>query len=121
MEFKERQTIYMQIAEYFYENILSEKWLADEKIPSVRQMAIDLEVNPNTVMRSYSYLQDEGIIVNQRGIGYFVAPKAKEIVYGIKKNSFINHDLPIIFKTMESLDIDCKEIDRLYGVWKINK
>ena len=44
MEFRDKQAIYMQIADYFGDNILQEQWKADEKVPSVRQLAVDAEV-----------------------------------------------------------------------------
>ena len=56
MEFRDNEAIYLQIAAYVSENILLGKWPAEEKIPSVRDMAVELEVNPNTVMRSYEFL-----------------------------------------------------------------
>ena len=73
MEFKENQAIYLQIANRFFENILKKKWDSGDKIPSIRDMAVEFEVNPNTTMRTFNYLQDKGIIYNKRGIGYFLA------------------------------------------------
>ena len=73
MEFRETQSIYLQIADYVCEKILLKEWPPGERIPSVRELAIQLEVNPNTVMRTYEFLQNESIIFNQRGIGFFAA------------------------------------------------
>ncbi|HKM07759.1 MAG TPA: GntR family transcriptional regulator, partial [Sphaerochaeta sp.] len=73
MQFNNRSPIYMQIAQYIYDLILNASWVEEERIPSVRDMAMQLEVNPNTVIRTYSMLQEEGILENQRGIGYFTA------------------------------------------------
>jgi GntR family transcriptional regulator len=72
MEFGDNNAIYLQIADHFCENILLQKWNPGDRIPSVREMAVSIEVNPNTVMRTFNYLQDKGIIFNKRGIGYFV-------------------------------------------------
>ena len=105
MEFRERQAIYLQIGDHICENILRKKWKAGEKIPSVREMSVSIEVNPNTVMRTYSYLQDMGIIYNKRGIGYFVADKAYEKTQELKKKNFINRELPFVFKTMDLLHL----------------
>ena len=82
MEFKDTQTIYLQIADHFCENILRKKWNPGDRIPSVREMAVNIEVNPNTVMRTFNYLQDKGIIFNKRGIGYFVSDGEKCRVEG---------------------------------------
>ena len=118
MEFREKQAIYMQIADYFSSNILSEKWKSDEKVPSIRQLAVKLEVNPNTVSRSYTYLQDSGIIYNKRGIGYFVSALAKEILLETMKKKFIENELPEIFKNMMLLNFEMKEIEQLFVEWK---
>ncbi len=67
----------MQIAEYIHDLILSNVWEDGQRIPSVRDMAMELEVNPNTVIRTYSLLQEEGTLENQRGIGYFTVKDAR--------------------------------------------
>jgi GntR family transcriptional regulator len=59
MEFKDNEPIYLQIAAYVCDNILMEKWPPEQKIPSVRDLAIEMEVNPNTVMRSYECIQQK--------------------------------------------------------------
>jgi len=73
MEFRENEAIYLQIADLVGSNVLLRKWKPEEKIPSVRDLAIELQVNLNTVMRSYEYLENLGVIYNKRGIGFFVA------------------------------------------------
>ncbi len=110
MEFKDKKAIYLQIANLFCENILQKRWVADEKIPSVREMAVELEVNPNTAMRTYSYLQDLGIIYNKRGIGYFVAHNGFEITQKLIKKQFVEEDLPAFFKTLKMLNMSVNEI-----------
>lgn len=114
MEFREDQAIYLQIADYICENILIREWQKDQKIPSVREMAIEIEVNPNTVMRAYAYLQELGIIYNRRGIGYFVAPDAFRKTKSIKKEEFTSRELPKIFRQMELLNIEFDELKTYY-------
>ena len=114
MEFKEKQAIYLQIGEYICENILRKLWKEGEKIPSIREMAISIEVNPNTVMRTYNYLQDMGIIFNKRGIGYFIADRSYEKTRELKKKNFINRELPHFFKTMDLLKITLDDLKELY-------
>ncbi len=113
MEFKDKKAIYLQIAALFCENILQKKWKADEKIPSIREMAVELEVNPNTTMRTYAYLQDLGIIFNKRGIGYFVANNGFEITQKLIKKQFIEDELPAFFKTLKILNMSVNEIIKL--------
>jgi GntR family transcriptional regulator len=118
MEFRESQAIYLQIADLFCENILLKKWMTDEKIPSVREIAVEVEVNPNTAMRTYTYLQDKGIIYNKRGIGYFVAEDGYNKSLDLKKEKFYNQELPLFFKTIELLGISIEEVGKLYATKK---
>jgi DNA-binding transcriptional regulator YhcF (GntR family) len=73
-----------------------------------------MEVNPNTVMRTYTYLQEMGIIYNKRGIGYFVSDNALENVLNMKKTGFIQKDLPSLFKAMDLLEIDFDDLKVYY-------
>ncbi len=114
MNFRNDKAIYLQLADYFYENILTHSFKPDERIPSVRDLAIDTEVNPNTVMRTYKHLQDNNIIYNKRGIGYFVSDDAYKITHEMKKEEFINEQLPEFFKTLSYLNIKFSEIEQLY-------
>lgn len=118
MEFRNDKSIYLQIAEHFYRQILLEHWKSDDKVPSVRQLAVDLEVNPNTVMRTYTHLQDQNIIYNQRGIGFFVTGEAFDLVRNIVKEQFLNRDLPPVFETMDLLGMHCRELENQYHQWK---
>lgn len=71
MNFKESKAIYLQIADRICDEILLGQYQEEERIPSVREYAAMVEVNANTAMRSFDYLQSQDIIYNKRGIGYF--------------------------------------------------
>lgn len=114
MEFKDHQAIYLQIADLFCEHILLKKWKAGERIPSMREMAVNLEVNPNTMVRTYAYLQERGILINRRGVGYFVAEEGFEKTRVLLKEGFIKHELPEIFKAMELLNLSLEDIKFYY-------
>lgn len=114
MEFIENQPIYMQIADNFCENILLQRWKPNERIPSVRDIAVAMEVNPNTAMRAFEYLQNKDIIYNKRGIGYFVADEGLQKALELKRAEFIEKDLPIVMKTMKLLDITCEDMEKIY-------
>ncbi|HBG53943.1 MAG TPA: GntR family transcriptional regulator [Rikenellaceae bacterium] len=115
MEFKDNQAIYLQIAESLCERILSGKWKAEERIPSVRELGTTLGVNPNTVARTYDYLQQKEIIYNKRGIGYFVAPGAGQVILTTLKEQFLQEELPVFFKRIDLLSIPFKEIQDHYN------
>ncbi len=116
MEFSSTQPIYLQIVNWVLEQILSENWKAGEKVMSVRELAVHFEVNANTVMRSYDYLQNNQILMNKRGIGFFVAENAVEIIKTLRKKQFMDEEVPVFFKHLRLLDIDIKEIINLYNV-----
>ena len=80
MNFKDNKAIYLQIADRIGNDILNGHLTVDGKIPSVREMASMIEVNANTVARTYEYLQQSGIIYTKRGLGYFVSPDARSII-----------------------------------------
>jgi len=114
MNFSENQSIYIQITEFAEEQILLKRWKKEEKIPSVRDLAAELQVNPNTVMRAYDYLQQAGIITNRRGIGNHVASDAGEKILAVRKEKFMLSELPVFFKNMHLLGIGFDELKGLY-------
>ncbi|AKL94019.1 transcriptional regulator GntR family [Clostridium aceticum] len=74
LDFKDRRPLYEQIKEKIKLLIIQGVLKADEKIPSVRELALSLTINPNTIQKSYKDLEVEGFIYSVRGKGNFVAP-----------------------------------------------
>ena len=118
MQFRESIAIYLQIADYVCERILLKQWKSGERIPAVRELAVQLEVNPNTVMRTYEFLQGQEIIYNQRGIGYFVSPDAVKHAAQYRKSEFIEKELPTIFRNIYMLGMDLDELKPRYEKFK---
>ena len=110
MEFDNNKSIYLQICDAICERILSGDLKPDARIPSVREYGAEIGVNPNTIMRSYEKLTNEGIIYNRRGIGYFISPQAREIVLKALKKDFLENELPHIIRKMNLLEISPKDI-----------
>lgn len=79
MNYDGNRPIYQQIIEQVEHWIASDYWQQNEKVPSVRQLAEDLEVNPTTIQRAYSILEQQEILISQRGIGKFVTNKIDKI------------------------------------------
>ncbi len=115
MQFSGSQSIYLQISDYICENILQKTWEEGDRIPSIREMAVSVEVNPNTVMRSYAHLQDQGIIENRRGIGYFVSDGGYEETRRMKTTEFVEQELPRIFRIMQLINMSVEELSREYA------
>lgn len=114
MDFKEKKAIYLQIAEHLADQILLGSYNEGEKVRSVREMAVHAEVNPNTVMRAYEYLQRNEIIDTQRGKGYFVREGAKKQILSLKKEAFVKDELPYFFKNIYLLELDFEELKAQY-------
>ncbi|MDJ1483287.1 GntR family transcriptional regulator [Cytophagaceae bacterium YF14B1] len=118
MEFREQQAIYVQIADYICENILLKKWLPNDRILSIRELAVELQVNPNTVTRAYDFLQSRDIIQNKRGIGYFVNEDAEQAILIYRKEQFVQHELPVLFRNMYLLNIEVEELEVQFEKYK---
>lgn len=114
MNFKETKAIYLQIADRICDEILLEQYKEEERIPSVREYAAIVEVNANTAMRSFDYLQARDIIYNKRGIGYFVSSGAKKLILSLRRETFLKEDLEYFFKQLYTLDISLDEIAGMY-------
>ncbi|MEO6355539.1 MAG: GntR family transcriptional regulator [Ferruginibacter sp.] len=114
MDFKENPAIYIQIAEYVCEQILLKKWNLGEKIISIRELAVAMEVNPNTVQRAYDFLQQKEIITNKRGVGYFTEEDAMERILSFRREQFMENELPVFMRNIYLLKIDFKEIKMLF-------
>ncbi len=115
MDFNEKQIIYLQIADYVNDHILLGEWKEEDKIPSVRDLAVTLQVNPNTVMRAYDFLQQKEIIYNKRGLGNYVSSEAGTRIASLRREQFLVTELPPVFRTIYMLGITFEELKRLYN------
>lgn len=80
VDLKNRKPIYEQIVENFRRLIISQQFAAESKVPSVREMAKNLSVNPNTVQKAYRELENQGLFYTVLGQGSFVAPVPEDIL-----------------------------------------
>lgn len=111
MEFEDQKAIYLQIADWMEEQILTQKW--QDRIPAIREVATDFKVNPNTVARSYTHLEGQGIINTQRGVGYFVEQDAVEKILKNRKNQFLTKTVPQFLRMMKLLDVSFEDIKKI--------
>ena len=110
MTFSNDKPIYLQMVDRLCDEILSGVYQDDDRIPSVREYAVLLEVNTNTAVKAYEQLAREEIIYNKRGLGYFVTPGAKKQILKARKREFMKERLPELFRQMRLLDIGFEEI-----------
>lgn len=115
MNFEESKAIYLQIADRICDDIVNGVYSEDERLPSVREMASSLQVNANTVMRSYERLQQKELITNKRGIGFFVASGAKLKIIGERGRLLIDTQLDSLFALMMQMGITPDDLKASYG------
>lgn len=77
LDYQDRRPLYEQVTEKFRTLIYQGVLPADSRIPSVRQLAMELSINPNTIQRAYMMLEQEGLIYPVKGKGNFVADTQK--------------------------------------------
>jgi GntR family transcriptional regulator len=106
--FDNNMPIYIQIMNYVKKQIITGKLSPGDKIESVRDLALELQINPNTIQRTFQELEREGIVETRRGLGRFVTSEESTImlikkemagellerfVQGMKELGFNKHDI----------------------------
>ena len=114
MIFTNDKAIYIQMADRLCDEILSGVYKDDDRIPSVREYAVPLEVNTNTAVKAYEQLAREEIIYNKRGLGYFVTKGARKQILKVRKQEFMKERLPELFRQMNLLDITIEDVVEAY-------
>ncbi len=115
MIFTNDKAIYIQMADRLCDEILAGKYKDDDRIPSVREYAVLLEVNTNTAVKAYDELARANIIYNKRGLGYFVTKGAKKQILKERKQAFMKEKLPELFRQMQLLDISMDDVVGVYN------
>lgn len=121
IDFKSTKGIFQQIADNLCHQILDGKLPPGERIPSVRDLAAEYEVNRNTLLRTYSILEQAGVIENKRGVGFFVTENAMEIIRQNEKKEFFANDLPEFIQKVKVLKITAAELKDLLNIINENE
>lgn len=99
IDYQDRRPIYEQIVEKFQILILNGVLEADEQMPSVRRLAVELSINPNTIQKAYSMLEQQGYIYPVKGRGNFVS--GKDTLLMEKQKLFWNEYKELVKKGIE--------------------
>ncbi|WP_288056424.1 GntR family transcriptional regulator [Xylanibacter rodentium] len=108
--FSNDKAIYLQMADRLCDEILAGLYGDDDRIPSVREYAVLLQVNTNTAVKAYDALARDGIIYNRRGLGYFVSAGARATIMQARRREFMEQTLPDVFRRMRLLGIGIDEV-----------
>ena len=120
MEFKSSKGIFLQIADNLCNQILEGKLLSGERVPSVRELATELEVNRNTVMRTYTHLHGIKILDNKRGVGFFVSDTASQLIKDKEKKEFFENEVPFIVEKIKLLKLNSSNLKQILSEIKSN-
>ena len=115
MNFKDNKAIYLQIADRIGDQIIAGTLTPEGKVPSVRELAAEIEVNANTVARTFDHLQQNGIIYTKRGLGYFVCPDAKEKIVGLRRDQLTQGEMDYFMGQLKAVGITPAELQALYS------
>ena len=115
MNFKDNKAIYLQIADRIGDQILSGVLTPDGKVPSVRELAAEIEVNANTVARTYDHLQQSGVIYTKRGLGYFVCPDARDKIVTLRRNQLMQGEMDYFLGQLKAVGITPVELQGIYS------
>ncbi|MBQ3055482.1 MAG: GntR family transcriptional regulator [Oscillospiraceae bacterium] len=114
-DYKSGKTLHEQIEDEIKRLIVSGAWQADEQLPSVRELSVQLTVNPNTVQRAYKQLEQDGFIYSIKGKGNFVAAVSHEdgkkrrielqtaVREAVKELCFLGEEEQVLFDLIHSI------------------
>ena len=111
VDVKSRIPIYEQIIESVKDSVVSGLMVADEPLPSVRSLAGELAINPNTIQKAYSELERQGIVYSVPGKGSFIASDTAKIEKQHREN--IMRDLDLLFDEALKAGIKIEDIKQL--------
>jgi len=106
----DKRPIYLQIMEQIRQRVAVGDWVAEQAIPSIRQLAVDIGVSVITVKRAYLELEREGIIVTHQGKGSFVSPDS-EVGTRIREEELARH-LDQAARSAALLGISQKDLEK---------
>jgi len=107
-QFDERSPIYEQIVTQFCRSLVKGELVPSQRIPSIRELAIQLKVNTNTVQRAFQEMERRQLIYSKRGTGYFIT-EGKNMVEGIK-TEMVKDAVTRFLEEMRSLGFDDSQI-----------
>lgn len=109
-DFHASQPIFVQIRQRLIEMILKRQVEEGDALPSVRQIAADLSVNPLTVTKAFEALVDIGVVEKRRGLGMFVTTGARSALLAHERDKFLKEDWPRIAAQIKALNLDLKDL-----------
>jgi len=109
----DNQPIYQQLRERTIARILSGELAEGEALPSVRQIAVEMQINPITVSKAYQMLVDDELVEKRRGLGMFVVAGARQRLLASEREHFLHQEWPQLLQRIHNLGIDLQQLQDL--------
>ena len=107
--------IYLQISQFIENEVISNRLVAEDKVPSRNEFSKSMNVNPATAGKGLNELVDQGILYKKRGLGMFVTKDAKSIIVSKREKIFIEKLLPDFLYEAKQLNISKEELIQKIG------
>ncbi|WP_262689443.1 GntR family transcriptional regulator [Kordiimonas aestuarii] len=104
------QPIYRQLKDKVVTAIMEGSLREGEALPSVRNVAVDLQINPITASKAYQELVMDGLVEKRRGLGMFVVDGARDRLVEAERDRFINEEWPRVLETIRRLGLNAEEL-----------
>ena len=111
----DNRPIYIRLADQICDRILLDEYRKLERIPSVREYAVTQQVNPATAARAFEILERQGVIFNKRGLGFFVAESAPDIIRKIRLETLLGEESELFFSRLAVLEVSPEQLKGMYS------
>ena len=113
----DNRPIYVRLADQICDRILLDEYRKLERIPSVREYAVSQQVNPATAARAFEILERQGVIFNKRGLGFFVAERAVDIIRQMRLDTLLGEESELFFSRLAVLEVTPDQLKDMYSVY----
>lgn len=114
MKFSDNRPVFLQIKAWIEDHIMRGEWESAMQLPSVRELSVRFGVNANTVVRTYERMLFDGSVRSVRGVGFFVADDARNMIVARRREEFYLETLPVFVEQMELLGVSMQEVAKVY-------
>ena len=111
----DNRPIYIRLADQICDRILLDEYRKLERIPSVREYAVSQQVNPATAARAFETLERQGVIFNKRGLGFFVAESAVDIIRKMRLEAMLGEESELFFSRLAVLEVSPDQLKEMYS------
>lgn len=111
----DNRPIYIRLADRICDMILSHEYHAMDKIPSIRDYAVQQQVNPATAARAFETLERQGVIFNKRGLGSFISPDAEQVIKEMRLATLLGNESELFFQRLSLLGVSPDQLRDMYA------